>query len=221
MTTTPRFKLVTLLAYNELLRQGINSLPVDTKAFKTPADEEILVASYQEFCKLTGIPLEALLAKHSLVDGCCVRGLSGNNSVVLYNSSRFDRRVRFTLIHEVGHIICSHYTNGRREEIEANFFASSFLMPGVILKELSKRGYVMDVRNISKLFYVSKAASRRKMFHMQYYNPTHLDSILLSRFVPYLDKLYPSLHPVSKTSLFNTEAAFRAYLKAEADRLDP
>lgn len=48
---------------------------------------------------------------------------------VYYNSTNSDGRIRFSLIHELGHYILGHTEDGSDNEDEANTFASNFLAP--------------------------------------------------------------------------------------------
>ena len=67
-----------------------------------------------------------------------------NNTVYFNNNLNF-KRVRFTLAHELGHVLLNHENlthtvhteNNNREEYQANIFARGLLMPAIVLKELN------------------------------------------------------------------------------------
>ena len=225
----PRFGLMTTLAYGELLRLGVGQFPIchdagtgtgkglDGWDFKTPTGDDIIVSSYQEFCRLAGISPESLMSP-SLKDGCCVRSIRKGYSLILYNEQNITNRVRFTIMHEVGHLIAGHHRNAKREEIEAHFFASQFLMPGVIIAELSRRGYQMNVYDIRRNFGVSMAAAKKKILQMVSHRETHLDKQLVSRFAPFLNRFYPPRHaPDPRHHLDQIDLI--AFLNAEEERL--
>lgn len=63
-----------------------------------------------------------------LIDGFCQHGVDGLPPVVFLNSQQPKDRYRFSLAHELGHLVM-HKTPNPQQEIEANRFASEFLMP--------------------------------------------------------------------------------------------
>lgn len=63
-----------------------------------------------------------------LIDGFCQHACDGLPPVIYINSSQPKDRYRFSLAHEIGHLIC-HQTPHPEQELEANRFASEFLMP--------------------------------------------------------------------------------------------
>jgi len=63
-----------------------------------------------------------------LIDGFCQHGGDGLPPFVFMNSQQPKDRFRFSLAHELGHLVM-HRTPNPHQEIEANRFASEFLMP--------------------------------------------------------------------------------------------
>ncbi|MBT3069568.1 XRE family transcriptional regulator [Rhodomicrobium sp. Az07] len=63
-----------------------------------------------------------------LIDGFCQFGCDGLPPFVFLNSQQPKDRFRFSLAHEVGHLVM-HRTPNPQQEFEANRFASEFLMP--------------------------------------------------------------------------------------------
>ena len=59
---------------------------------------------------------------------------------VLFDPSPRPARLRFTLAHELGHLLLSHLAEGSREEREANIFAAQLLMPLPVLDRLLAEG---------------------------------------------------------------------------------
>ena len=205
MPSRQRFELITLLAYNEILRLKIGALPINSDTFLTPGEQDIIVCSYQEFSKSTGVSLKDLSLNGKLGDGFFVSGIRGFRTMIFYNAAIYTPRVRFTLIHEVGHIMLNHNRNAKIEESEANFFASQFLMPSAIILELRIRGYNPDVNKLCRIFNVSQAAANIKLNHLaeQPYTETHLDSNIVKRFTPYLNQYFPTkLSPFSCKQYF-------------------
>lgn len=79
-----------------------------------------------------------------------------------YNQNDPWYRRRFTIAHEIGHMLFGHTCNGGlHNEREANLFAGELLVPKPMLKvEFSK---TPDIDKLSRLFRVSKEALLRKV----------------------------------------------------------
>ena len=63
-----------------------------------------------------------------LMDGFCQHACDGLPAVIYINTNQPKDRYRFSLAHEIGHLIC-HQTPHPEQEVEANRFAAEFLMP--------------------------------------------------------------------------------------------
>ncbi|BBC72633.1 conserved hypothetical protein [Altererythrobacter sp. B11] len=75
-----------------------------------------------------GIVIMAFDFGSELIDGFCQHSCDGLPAIIYINSNQPKDRYRFSLAHEIGHLIC-HQTPHPEQEIEANRFASEFLMP--------------------------------------------------------------------------------------------
>ncbi len=94
---------------------------------------------------------------------------SNNNVGIMYNSSHPKVRVRFTIAHEIGHLILEHnFRQGEHQEIynlkdedphetEANIFAAELLMPFYWLKEDMQKEQI-SIKELSKRYWVSEEA---------------------------------------------------------------
>lgn len=57
-----------------------------------------------------------------------------HSGMIYYNAEcRYVPRQRFTLMHELGHIVLGHVGESRQNEDEANYFASNILAPRVVI----------------------------------------------------------------------------------------
>lgn len=63
-----------------------------------------------------------------LIDGFCQSSYGGLPPVIFLNTTLSVDRLRFSLAHELAHLVC-HDAPNPNQEIEANQFASEFLMP--------------------------------------------------------------------------------------------
>ena len=103
---------------------------------------ECRLISYQTLAKTQGTSVEKIAKAFGSEDGCTHYDMENNRYLVAYNANRYGPRIRWTLAHELGHILCGHLTeiaySGRREipeedwqnmEEEADYFAASLLAP--------------------------------------------------------------------------------------------
>ncbi|HDL02129.1 MAG TPA: ImmA/IrrE family metallo-endopeptidase [candidate division Zixibacteria bacterium] len=87
--------------------------------------------------------------------------------VIVVNSNQIFTRLRFTIAHEIGHIVLNHShseyhlatPHNTWQEREANIFASELLMPVTKFKDLYFNRHITDDLDIAKYFKVSKQAA--------------------------------------------------------------
>lgn len=157
-----------------ILGMGINKLPI--KISKVLTNLNIALYTYQNnYAEITDLGLEEL-TKTS--DGFTV--VRRNQYVIFYDNTQLPARIRFTLAHELGHIILESgfsetasgivYTtrnnepnkNDNPEETAANMFAARLLAPSCVLHELK----LFTVEEIMQYCSISKAAAEFKLERM-------------------------------------------------------
>jgi len=118
----------------------------------------------------------------------------GGKYRILYNDEAHPTRTRWTIAHELGHILLGHLLNEKREyeaeEAEANYFAKQLLMPLATLDKLGAR----TAKEISTACDVSMEAAsiraaafaRRDKFKAKYGNTRH-DLQFLKQFAQMFD----------------------------------
>ena len=78
-----------------------------------------------------------VLVAHSALNGASISGVTfatpGLPPLIVLNSDQPADRMRFTLAHELGHLIMHRFPNPKMEE-EANAFASAFLLPSADIR---------------------------------------------------------------------------------------
>jgi len=108
------------------------------------------------------------------VDGVAL-AVKGARGLIVVNPNRLETRIRFTIAHEIGHIL-KHYPVLEREgkiflfsgkdstafEREANVFATELLMPRQKVIN-AFHGYSDEVQCLAELFQVSKQAMRIRL----------------------------------------------------------
>lgn len=83
------------------------------------------------------------------------------DNVIYYNDKKTRRRIIFTLMHELGHILLGHTKKGKKEENEADYFASCILAPRIMIHQLrlSKANKMVTADDISNYFDISIEAA--------------------------------------------------------------
>ncbi|MBR3772561.1 MAG: ImmA/IrrE family metallo-endopeptidase [Clostridium sp.] len=121
--------------------------------------------------------------------------------IICYNDSMPDERIRFSLMHELGHAVLS-----TENETYANQFASHILIPRSILIH-SK---LTDTVSVSKLFCVSKEAASYALLDIARHPlsfQTDLDRQILNHFYDPVQKFHiyhSSECPVCGSTIYNS-----------------
>lgn len=124
----------------------------------------------------TSVELEGASGRASFDD-------SGDNPVFTceYNIDEVAYRARFTIAHELGHVVLGHVTKSHHpmrdtsfkansfepEEIEANNFAAELLMPADLVKSLYES--MPSLSSIAQAFNVSEAAMMYRLKNLGLY----------------------------------------------------
>lgn len=187
---TPDYGRAAKMAYRTLLSLRIDRFPVE------PLD--IL-----KKCKNTAVhTYDELMAKYDMTDRYLFKEceMHGQDAVTVrkvlperaiyelfYFSHGNQRRLRFTLAHELGHIVLGHRLEEDWEEKEADFFASQLLAPRPVFPILTIHNYNMaDPATVARIFQLSKAASQVVVSrrNVPYYDEICFD--VSSMFTPYV-----------------------------------
>ncbi|QIB58188.1 ImmA/IrrE family metallo-endopeptidase [Blautia producta ATCC 27340 = DSM 2950] len=84
--------------------------------------------------------------------------------VVFYNDKLCIQRIRFSLMHELGHFLLGHETESRENESEADAFAANLLAPEALIKYKNFH----SAPSISSYFGISIAAANHIMMRTKY-----------------------------------------------------
>ena len=170
--TVPNYNRAARMAYRTLLALRVCSFPVDPlqilsfcKNARVHTFDELVrnYEGYEEYHRYVDLKRlllggrDALLARREFPGGTV--------AYELFFDDRTDpRRVRFTLAHELGHIILKHRREEEWEEKEADYFAVQLLAPDPVFAPLSATGMDMaQYRTVSELFFISSTAARRRV----------------------------------------------------------
>ncbi len=146
---------------------GINNLPFDCI--------EVLEKKGFTCIKYSQLPENKFLACMELSPDSCTLGNS-----IYYNDKKSKRRIRFSLMHELGHIELK-----TEEETVANLFASNILCPSIALY-FSK---LNNIREISNLFDISLECAKyakdfyeKWLYSVKTYGLTDIDRKMYQHF---------------------------------------
>lgn len=135
MIDFPDYYIATNKAYATLIKYKVFSFPISPKIIIRQLSN-VAIHTYSDLAKRMGISREVFLDYLSSSEhGFTAR--QRDKYAVFYNEQKDDTTIRFTLAHELGHIILGHIEDGKRENKEANCFARNLLCPVPIIKEMN------------------------------------------------------------------------------------
>ena len=115
-----------------LLKQPVLYQVLDLRDMLLP--DHIILSSFSDYAKINGINPSRLHAGTKLLDGYTIRYRGFH--IILYDAdyeSQCPQRLRFSLAHELGHVMLGHYTDSAIAEEEANYYASQIVAPDCIV----------------------------------------------------------------------------------------
>lgn len=194
----PNYTLAINLASQLLIQQThITTFPIEPQEIKI-ANQTNIFCTFQEYAKITKVPLEKLTHNNNFNDGYTLRNIRPSTNIILYNSLvNSSGRIKWTNSHELGHIVLNHSNHSMNNEKEANAFASQLLLPKCILKELIKENVPITPPYLVQNFGLSDEAAKNAISLLKFtYNSENeniYDEALLIKFNSFL---------ISKTSNF-------------------
>ena len=126
MKSTPDYELATNTAYRLLVESGRVEPRADVLRIAACC-QETAVFSYQEMAERFALSSGRFSAMLSSEYGLTIR--KGKQALILYNQEKDSRTVRFTIAHELGHVVLHHMEDTRTTDREANCFARNLLCP--------------------------------------------------------------------------------------------
>lgn len=174
-TTQPRYSLCKNIAVDLLLNQPSSSFIVDARNLVCDK-HNIIFVSFREYCETTGQTVGDITCSCELLDGYTVK--YKDTYIVLFDETSVAQRLRFSLAHELGHILLNHSDDTDIKEKEANCFASHLLIPDCILSTLIHNIYAYDLDCTRSTFGVSwdTAAYKVQGFYNKIKSYGHLNT---------------------------------------------
>lgn len=134
-------------AYEVLVKQGIHAFPIDPFAILQELEESCHIYSWTDLREATQVEDPFSLKKLDIqAKTHIIRG--DQDYMIVYDEKALAQRVRWTVAHEIGHIVLGHLTDyentGHTEkltkdeyqtlEVEAHWFAGILLAPHAVLR---------------------------------------------------------------------------------------
>lgn len=172
--------MVSIQVNKFFLEEKITTFPVDP--FQIINSNKWGLITYSELAKEKGVWIEDIIDAFQSEDGYTI--YDGSNYTIAYNDTIYSKgRIRFTLMHEIGHIYLKHLLDFEETvltrstltenkyktlENEANSFARNLLAPVMVVKDLDlKTNYdLVDFFGLSQ----SAAKVRLKSLLQDYLN---------------------------------------------------
>ena len=180
---TVDFEGATKLAHEVLIKYSDGTLPIDVFRLIKENFKNITIMPFSKWKKKTrsvGTMLELLKTDYG------VAFFNGQKYCIIYNDEKCLQTQRWTLAHELGHILKGHITDenylrfsseNSPYEMEANTFAKHLLAPFPIIKHLFNtfnRNTIFS-QDLEDVFDIGPGASENIIRHLKnlYYYPTN------------------------------------------------
>jgi Zn-dependent peptidase ImmA (M78 family) len=152
-TLTTRYEYIKRIVNDIYIKLNINQFPIDIFEIINSFDN-IKIVSYHQFMIRYNLTKEETFEMLTSDEGCTDYLKPLNRFIIYYNDlgDKSEERIRWTLTHELGHILCNHYcentkifsedlteTEYKFKESEANHFTGLLLSNPVILNKLNIR----------------------------------------------------------------------------------
>lgn len=143
-----------------ITQQNVAGFKIDV--LKLNYNKNIIFDTIDNYCKITNTRFENLTCKGKLKDGYVIVMSSGY--LILYNDTiKCKERINWTLAHEVGHVYLDHKSDGKKEEVEAHFFAAQLLMPEQVVRNIRQNEIIVNESFLIDTFSVSPIAAEKRI----------------------------------------------------------
>ena len=215
---TPDYNRAATLAALTLQRLKVTATPVlPEELIKACRNTKLLL--YKDYCELPGIKAmypDACSEDHP--EATTIRyEVNGKTAwIVVYDPKKMPGdRYKFSLAHELGHIVMGHRGNDEAEEREADFFAAHLLIPRPVIAGFLERGKIPYEVNLVNLFNVSRSCLYTiQDSHEAYVSPL-LNRALREQFEPFIAEFCESMfcHEKPMPHITNRYINTRCYMQ--------
>lgn len=135
MIDFPDYERATNAAYNVLQNYNYVFPKIDV-GYIISIHSNVKMCSYSKVAKRLGITHNKFTYYYASSEyGFTVADYSKDRFIIYYNDWKDEKTLRFTIVHELGHIILKHKVDNETTNREANCFARNILCPVQIVKE--------------------------------------------------------------------------------------
>lgn len=160
MSNAPDYSTATNKAYEILSR--VYPFQLETDIFKILSSfSTIVVHTYTEFAQKFKMSFEEALESVSSEYGFTIRSRRTGKSEIYYNDRKDICTIKFTLAHELGHIVLGHVEDDDISRKEASCFARNLLCAVPIIDELN----IQTVRDLVYVFEVGEPMAKVSLNH--------------------------------------------------------
>ena len=185
-----RYEEIKKIVASKIREWGINRLPYN--CFNLCRSLGIVLKKYSEQDSLT----QKKLMDISEDAFCYVITIDGvAKHCIAYNDKMPQHRIRFSIMHEIGHIVLDHTEHSQLAEVEANFFAQYILVPTPTLQYF----YPLFTSKISSLYNISEECAKNVL--IQFNNWKEKGSPFL---LPFETALLKHFHFISVEEVHNS-----------------
>lgn len=152
---------------------------IDSKADSLPIDLNKIL----QYLNITALPYDF----KSEIRGTHKK-LPAGKQVIYYTITADEQQARFTIAHEIGHILLKHYNLKNSIEKEANSFAARLLMPLGVLNAIgiTKAEDIASVCNVSLESAEWRAKRMQEVVKRNKYGASDLERQLIQQFAIYI-----------------------------------
>ena len=185
------YKIARDKAWETLIECGISELPINLAEVVNRYG--IYLIKYSD---------SGYISRHNYPNEDGYSRLVDNKPVIYYNDNKPTRRIRFTIAHEIGHILLGHLSQGETlhrntendvsdtREQQANVFARDILMPATVLHSLNVSS-ADDISNICNVSTQSAEISFNRLLELNkrgMFNKHPLEKQVYNNFNTYIKK---------------------------------
>lgn len=127
MTNTPNYHKATNAAYELLIEQDLLEIPVSLSKILHIHKQHIHLMTYSQMAARFNLSVNQYRELAPSEYGFTMK--KGDYNYILYNEEKGYHTNRFTIAHEIGHIVLGHKTDDSVTAREANCFARNLLCP--------------------------------------------------------------------------------------------
>lgn len=175
MINAPDYHVATNAAYELLIEQDILELPVNLNKLIYLRRQNTHLTTYSQMAARFSMTVSDYKDLVPSELGFTMK--MGNRNYILYNEEKGYCTNRFTIAHEIGHIMLGHKTDDSVAEREANCFARNLLCPVPVINGFN----ITKIDDYMGWFHVSDLMAENSIKNIssdRYYIKDHLYSIV-------------------------------------------